>query len=67
MIFYSTLKSITILRKEKADLIIGFGGYVSFPTSFASKFFNLPLVIYEPNIVIGRANKYLLSFAKKIF
>ena len=67
MIFYSTLKSITILRKEKADLIIGFGGYVSFPTSFASKFFNLPLVIYEPNIVIGRANKYLLSLAKKIF
>ena len=67
VIFYSLLKSITILRKEKADLIIGFGGYVSFPTSFASKFFNLPLVIYEPNIVIGRANKYLLSFAKKIF
>ena len=24
-------------------------------------------MIYEPNIVIGRANKYLLSFAKKIF
>ena len=67
VIFYSTLKSITILRKEKADLIIGFGGYVSFPTSFASKFFNLPLAIYEPNIVVGRANKYLLSFAKKIF
>ena len=66
-ILYSLFKSIIILKKEKPDLIIGFGGYVSFPISFASKFFNLPLVIYEPNIVIGRANKYLLSTAKKIF
>ena len=67
IIFFSLLKSIGILKKEKADLVIGFGGYVSFPASFASKFFNIPLVIYEPNIVIGRANKYLLSIAKKIF
>ena len=67
MIFFSVLKSVSILKKEKADLIIGFGGYVSFPTSFASKFFNIPLVIYEPNIVVGKTNKYLLSVAKKIF
>jgi len=67
MIFFSVLKSVSILKKEKADLIIGFGGYVSFPTSFASKFFNIPLVIYEPNIVVGKANKYLLSVAEKIF
>ena len=66
IIFFSILKSISILKKERPDLIIGFGGYVSFPTSFASIFFNIPLVIYEPNIVIGRANKYLLSIAKKI-
>ena len=67
IIFYSLLKSIMILKKEKPDLIIGFGGYVSFPTSFAAKFFNLPLAIYEPNMVIGKANRYLLLFAKKIF
>ena len=66
IVLYSLLQSIRILKKEKADLIIGFGGYVSFPTSFASKFFNLPLVIYEPNIILGRANKYLAPFAKKI-
>jgi len=67
IIFYSILKSIIILKKEKPNLVIGFGGYVSFPASFASKFLNLPLVVYEPNIVLGRANKYLLPFAKKIF
>tara|TARA_Y100000590_G_scaffold258472_1_gene290115 strand:- start:1109 stop:2188 length:1080 start_codon:yes stop_codon:yes gene_type:complete len=67
IIFLSILKSAIILKKERADLIIGFGGYVSFPTSFTSKFFNIPLIIYEPNIVLGRANKYLLSIAKKVF
>ena len=66
IIFYSILNSAIILRKEKADLIIGFGGYVSFPICFVSRFFNLPLFIYENNLVLGRANKYLLPLAKKI-
>jgi len=66
VIFYSLLRSILILRNEKPDLVIGFGGYVSFPISYASKFFKLPLVIYENNLVLGRTNRYLLPFAKKI-
>jgi len=65
-IFFSILNSIIILKKEKPSLIFGFGGYVSFPISFASKFFNCPLIIYENNIVLGRTNKYLSSFSKKI-
>ena len=67
LIFNSIIKSIIILRKEKPDLIFGFGGYVSFPISFASRFFNLPLIIYENNMILGRANRYLASFSKKIF
>ena len=66
VIFYSIIRSIIILKKEKPDLIFGFGGYVSFPICFASKFFNIPLVIYENNMVLGRANKYLSLFSKKI-
>ena len=66
MIFFSIIGSILILKKEKPDLIIGFGGYVSFPISFSSKFFNTPLVIYENNLVLGRTNKNLLSLSKKI-
>ena len=66
LIFYSIIKSIIILKKEKPNVIFGFGGYVSFPISFASKFFNLPLIIYENNMILGRANKYLSFFSKKI-
>ena len=66
LIFYSIVKSILILKKEKPNLIFGLGGYVSFPISFASRFFNFPLVIYENNMILGRSNKYLSSFSKKI-
>jgi UDP-N-acetylglucosamine--N-acetylmuramyl-(pentapeptide) pyrophosphoryl-undecaprenol N-acetylglucosamine transferase len=67
LIFYSIIKSILILKREKPDLVFGLGGYVSFPISFASKFFNCPLIIYENNMVLGRTNRYLSSFSKKIF
>ena len=66
IIFFSILRSCLILIKEKPNLIFGFGGYVSFPISFASKFFNIPLIIYENNLVLGRTNKSLLAFSKKI-
>ena len=66
IIFFAILKSILIIKKEKPNLIFGFGGYVSFPISYASKFFKIPLVIYENNSVLGRANKKLSPIAKKI-
>ncbi len=66
MILFSITRSILILRKEKPDLIIGFGGYVSFPISFSSRFYNTPLVIYENNLVLGRTNKNLLPLSKKL-
>jgi UDP-N-acetylglucosamine--N-acetylmuramyl-(pentapeptide) pyrophosphoryl-undecaprenol N-acetylglucosamine transferase len=67
LIFLSVFRSISIIKKEKPDLIFGTGGYISFPISLASNFFGLSLVIYESNIMLGRANKFLLSFSKKIF
>ncbi len=39
VILYSMIGVAQILRKEKPDLVFGFGGYVSFPISFVSKFF----------------------------
>jgi len=67
VIIYSVIKSIIFLKREKPNLIFGFGGYVSFPISFSSIFFKIPLTIYENNMVLGRANKYLLRFSKIIF
>jgi UDP-N-acetylglucosamine--N-acetylmuramyl-(pentapeptide) pyrophosphoryl-undecaprenol N-acetylglucosamine transferase len=66
IIFYSLVKSIIILKKEKPDLVFGFGGYVSFPISIVSKLFNIPLIIYENNTILGRSNRILSYFSQKI-
>jgi len=66
VIIISLIKSYFILKKEKPDLVFGFGGYASFPISYVSRFFKIPLVVYENNLVLGRSNKYLLNTSKKI-
>ena len=67
IVLYSILKSFLFLLKNRPNLVFGMGGYSSFPTCIASKILGIPFIIYENNLHIGRANKYLLPFAKKIF
>ncbi len=66
-LFYSTFKSIFFLKKEKIDFIIGFGGYVSFPILLSAKILNKKIYLYEPNLVLGRTNRFFLSMCEKIF
>ena len=42
------------------------GGYASFPVCFAAIFLRIPFVIYENNLIIGKVNRLLIPFAKKI-
>ena len=67
LIFISIFKSIFFLFKNKPDLVFGMGGYSSFPVCIASRILNIPFIVYENNLHIGKANKSLIPFAKKIF
>ena len=42
------------------------GGYASFPLCIAASILKIKYVIYENNLIMGKANKILLPFAKKI-
>ncbi len=66
-IFFAIVKSLIFLFKNKPKLIFGMGGYASFPVCFAGIILRIPFVIYENNLTIGKANRYLSPFAKKIF
>jgi UDP-N-acetylglucosamine--N-acetylmuramyl-(pentapeptide) pyrophosphoryl-undecaprenol N-acetylglucosamine transferase len=66
IIFFSFIKSLVILYKKKPIVIFGMGGHASFPVCMAAKVLNIPFIIYENNIQIGKSNKYLLPFAVKI-
>ena len=50
-------KSTVYLFKEKPGLIIGMGGYSSFVICVSAKLLGIPVVIYENNLVLGKANK----------
>ena len=39
---------------------------MSLPLCIASSLLNIKIYIFEPNSVLGRANKLTLAFAKKI-
>ena len=43
------------------------GGYSSFPICIAASILRIKFIIYENNLIIGKANKYLLPFAEKNF
>ena len=67
VIFFSYLRSLIILYKAKPSLVFGMGGHASFPICLAAKTLNIPFIIYENNLQLGKSNKYLLPFAFKIF
>ena len=68
------VKALFLVKKIKPDVVIGFGGYPSFPTMLAAKILRIPIVIYEPNSLLGRVNHFFakstrviaLSYAKTI-
>ena len=59
-------KSFNFLKKNKIDILISTGGYMSIPICIASIFLDIKIFLFEPNMVIGRANNFALKFSKKI-
>ncbi|MCF0260324.1 MAG: undecaprenyldiphospho-muramoylpentapeptide beta-N-acetylglucosaminyltransferase [Erysipelotrichaceae bacterium] len=50
-----------ILKKEKPDLVMGFGGYVSAPVLMAAQSMGIPTMIHEQNSVVGKANRLVMN------
>ena len=66
-IIYLIIKSFFLLKRKKIDIMISTGGYMSLPLCVASKILNIKIILYEPNMVLGRANRLFLRFSEKIF
>ncbi len=66
-IFFSIIHSLIFLVFSRPLIVFGMGGYASFPICIASSILRIKFVIYENNLIIGKANKFLLPFAEKIF
>lgn len=60
------IKAIILFLKLKPSIVIGFGGYPSFPAMLAASFLKVPIIIQEQNCFLGKSNRIFAKHAKHI-
>ena len=60
-------QSIAVLRRVRPDVVVGLGGYVSFPGGMMAVLLGKPLVLHEQNAVAGLANRVLAGVADRVY
>ena len=66
-LFFSMIKSLFFLKKNRIEALISTGGYMSLPLCIAAKIFKIKVYLFEPNMVLGRVNSIFLKYTEKIF
>ncbi len=61
-----TAQSYGLLGRLKPDVVVGFGGYPTFPPLIAAALRRVPIVLHEANMVAGRANRMLGRLANAV-
>ena len=54
------------LRQVRPDVVLGMGGYITFPGGMMAALLGVPLVVHEQNSVAGLANRVLASVADRV-
>ena len=57
----------TIFDEFKPEATVLFGNYISLSFAYVSKTRHIPIYLHEQNVVMGRANKLISLFAKRIY
>ena len=66
-LIYLVFKTVFLLKKNKIKAVFSTGGYMSLPVCLGAKLLGIKIYLFEPNIVLGRANRFFLRFCDKIF
>lgn len=59
-------QSIGALRRVKPDVVLGMGGYITFPAGMMASLLGRPLVLHEQNSIAGLANRVLARVADRV-
>ncbi len=60
-------QSLQVVRRVQPDVVLGLGGYITFPGGLMASLLGKPLVLHEQNSVAGLANKVLASLADRVY
>jgi UDP-N-acetylglucosamine--N-acetylmuramyl-(pentapeptide) pyrophosphoryl-undecaprenol N-acetylglucosamine transferase len=58
--------AFAVLRRIRPDVVLGMGGYVSFPGGVMARLLRVPLVVHEQNSIPGLANRVLARIASRV-
>lgn len=65
-LFPSFKQAYGILKNEKPDVFISFGGYLAVPITIVAKCLGIPIITHEQTRTAGMANQLIAYFATKI-
>lgn len=60
-------QSWQVVRRVQPDVVLGMGGYITFPGGMMATLNGKPMVLHEQNSVAGMANKVLAHLADRVF
>jgi UDP-N-acetylglucosamine--N-acetylmuramyl-(pentapeptide) pyrophosphoryl-undecaprenol N-acetylglucosamine transferase len=66
LIGFAVIQALLIIRRERPDVVLGFGGFASGPGGLAARLLGKPLVIHEQNAVAGTTNRLLSRIANRV-
>ncbi len=59
-------QSAAAIFRHRPDVVLGMGGYITFPGGVMASLLRRPLLIHEQNSVAGLSNRVLARIAKKV-
>lgn len=65
--FRAAALCLRLLRRSRADVVVGFGGFTSAPLVVAARILGIPAVLHEANRVPGRAVRTLGRMARRVY
>lgn len=65
-IYKATKKCIQIMKEFRPDVVIGVGGYVTYPVVKAAHKLHIKVFIHEQNSIPGKSNKMIAKYADLI-
>lgn len=60
-------QAFQVVRRVKPDVLVGLGGYITFPGGMMGTLLGKPMVLHEQNSVAGMANRVLSGIADRVF
>lgn len=66
MLMLAFAEALSAILRHRPEVVLGFGGYVSFPGGVMAVMTGLPLLIHEQNAIAGLSNRVLACLARRV-